>query len=100
MSYIEYLLIAFYIGLCIMIVFLARGRKLGALQIFFISFFLTPIFGAAFVLYKKKTSLIYHVNKYKCPRCHYKYDEELANCPLCEKEGYAVELEVVNQIMT
>ena len=57
-------------------------------------------FAAVFILYKKKTSMIYHVNRYKCPRCHYKFDEVLTVCPLCEREGYKMDLEAVNQIMT
>jgi rubrerythrin len=44
--------------------------------------------------------MIYHVNRYRCPRCGYKFDDTVENCPLCEKEGYQVEVEAVNQIMT
>ncbi|MBT3301712.1 MAG: hypothetical protein HOA61_02735 [Bacteroidetes bacterium] len=100
MGLVEYLLIAFYLGLCIMLIFLGKGHRLGPLQIFLVALFLTPIIAAVFILYKKKTSMIYHVNRYKCPRCHYKFDEVLTVCPLCEREGYKMDLEAVNQIMT
>lgn len=83
-----------------MLVFLGKGHRFGPVKIFLLSLFLTPIVGAAFIFYKKKVSLIYHVNRYKCPRCHYKFDEVMTTCPLCKKEGYSIDLEAVNQIMT
>ena len=100
MGLLDYFLIAFYLGLCVLIALIGRQHKYGRIRLFFISFFTTPITGAAIVFYRKKVEMTYRVNRYKCPRCDYKFDHEMKECPLCMNEGYLVELTAVNQIMT
>ena len=76
-----------------------KNSRLSYVQLFLISFFMSPLVGLIF-LHKTKKRFSYYVYQYKCPRCKYYFTENYKNCPQCEKDGYKIELKEVKKIMT
>ena len=62
------------------------------------SIFATPLVAA--VIFRQGNLDVYHVSRYKCPNCDFRFDKEEEFCPLCEKEGKQFKLEKVRHIMT
>jgi hypothetical protein len=93
----EFLFIAglVYLFIVISIAKLGSGRKCGGLKAFFLSLFLTPIFGLIYVLsfLPKDTLKIIH---YRCPVCSLEYTSKHRYCPSCEKEGRTTRLEKIS----
>ncbi len=76
-----------------------RKSQLSFIQLFLISFFLTPITGAALLITLKKRSYKteYH---YKCPSCGYYFTEVHSKCPQCITDGYTYRLSKVKKLLT
>ncbi len=77
----------------------AKNSRLSFVQLFLISFFLSPLVGLLFLLATKKR-FSYYVYQYKCPRCKYYFTENYPICPHCKKDGYKVSLKEEKKIMT
>lgn len=100
----DYFLIgAFIVYVIIVYLFsrLGKRREIGSKNLFWLSFFLTPIMGVAFYLSSQHKKMnVYTEERYKCEECGYVFSEPSEYCPFCEKEGKKHELIKVDRVMT
>lgn len=85
-------LIILYVVLAIGVAYLGQNRKIGFVQSFVLSLFLTPIIGIALVAHSDK-KITYFEFQYHCPRCGYNFTEEIEFCPYCSKNGHQIVLQ-------
>lgn len=90
---------AAYVGLTIWLTIKGKKRKIGAIKSLLLCLFLTPLLGSLFVFNSQK-SISYFEERFCCPRCKYEFNESKDFCPLCEKEGEKIPLEVKRKMMT
>ncbi|NLJ07119.1 MAG: hypothetical protein GX437_05565 [Sphingobacteriales bacterium] len=101
MGRVDLFLIILYVLCALIFATFGKIRKRKSwIKIFLITLFLTPVTSSIILFRKKREKITYVVNRYKCPRCEFKYDTQLDHCPYCEKEGHIIALEEVSQIMT
>lgn len=94
-------IILLYIVVVFLFSRLAEKRDISKRRLFWISLFLTPVIGLAFLLSSQHRKLnMYTEQRFKCERCGYVFSEQHENCPFCEKEGHEVKLKKVNMYMT
>lgn len=97
------LIVAIFLYVILVFLFsrLAKKRDIGTRRLFWISFFLTPVIGLAFLLSSQHRKLhLYKEERFKCEECGYVFSEHHDYCPFCEKEGHKYELKPVNMFMT
>ena len=94
-------LILLYIALVYFFSKLGNRREIGRHRLFWLSLFLTPVIGLAFLLSSQHRKLImYKEERFKCEECGYVFSENHNVCPICEKEGHQHPLKPVNMTMT
>jgi len=80
---------------------LGKLREIGPGRLFWLSLFLTPIMGLAFLLSSQHRKIIpYTEPSYKCDRCGFIFSEAEPECPFCLKDGNHEKLNPVTKIMT
>lgn len=80
---------------------LGDKREIGRKRLFWVSLFMTPVIGLAFLLSSQHRKLtLYKEERFKCDECGYVFSEYHDHCPICEKEGHKHELKPVNMYMT
>lgn len=93
--------ILFYIVVVYLFSLLGEKRDIGKRRLFWISLFLTPVIGLAFLLSSQHRKLtMYTEERYKCDVCGYVFSEYHEYCPFCEKEGHKYELKQISMYMT
>jgi len=94
-------LILIYIVVVYLFSMLGNRREIGMRRLFWISLFLTPAIGLAFLLSSQHRKLnLYKEQRYKCEDCGYVFSEDHEFCPFCEKEGKKNPLKPVSMYMT
>lgn len=94
-------LIILYIIICYLFSRIGESREIGARKLFWISLFLTPIFGyAVWANSSHKKLNLYTEDRYKCTTCGYVFTEPLDHCPICAKEGKTSEVKIIEMYMT
>lgn len=94
-------LILAYLVVVYLFSLLGAKRDIGKRRLFWISLFLTPVIGLAFLLSSQHRKItMYKEQRYKCDVCGYVFSEHHDYCPFCEKEGHQYELKPVNMVMT
>ena len=80
---------------------LGAKREIGTKRLFWVSLFLTPVIGLAFLLSSQHRKItLYTEERYKCDKCGYVFSEHHEHCPFCEKEGEKRTLKRVSMYMT
>jgi len=93
--------ILLYIVVVYLFSLLAVKRDIGKRRLFWISLFLTPVIGLAFLLSSQHRKLnLYTEKRFECEECGYVFSEPHEYCPFCEKEGHKHTLKPVNMYMT
>lgn len=92
------LVFAFYLTLSVFTASRTMNSHLSFFKLFLISFFLTPLIGAALLINSQRKSYIKGY-LYKCPECNCLFTEEQHNCPHCVKEGYNYSLKKVKRVL-
>jgi hypothetical protein len=83
-----------YIGVSVLVAFLAIGRRISFAGAFFTSVFMSPLVGLIAILKTDKNLKIkYYITRYSCPVCNYEYTEEKECCNFCKEMGNTVKLE-------
>jgi len=101
----KYIFLIVAIALYVLVVYLfsrlGRKREIGPFRLFWISLFLTPLMGLAFLLSSQERKMHpYTEESYKCEHCGYIFSEKYDHCPFCAKEGHEYELTQVSKFMT
>ena len=90
-----------YIVVVFLFSLLGAKRDIGRRRLFWVSLFLTPVIGLAFLLSSQHRKLtLYKEERFKCVECGYVFSEHHDHCPFCEKEGRKHALKPVNMYMT
>jgi predicted RNA-binding Zn-ribbon protein involved in translation (DUF1610 family) len=79
-------MVIIYILLSVSVGIIARDRRIGFIQAFVFSLFLTPIAGLAVVM-KSDKLILYHMVQYGCPECGYHSEKAEDYCPHCREQG-------------
>lgn len=83
-----------YIGISVLVAFLAIGRRISFAGAFFTSVFMSPLVGLVAILNSDKNIKVkYYTTRYSCPECKYEYTEQKEYCSFCKKKGITVKLE-------
>jgi hypothetical protein len=101
----KYIFLLIAIALYALVVYLfsrlGRKREIGPVRLFWLSLFLTPLMGLAFLLSSQERKMKpYTEQSFKCEHCGYIFSENYDYCPFCEKEGHKYELTPVSKFMT
>ena len=80
-----------YLFLTLVLARYGAGRSCGMKKAFFVSFFLTPVIGAWYVITRPDKSVLKTVH-YRCRHCGLEYTSAHRYCRICSKDGHKYRL--------